>query len=158
VERSVSVVGQLEQRGVQGVAVKQKDSHRNVSAKKRHCRNNETFLAGLNFSLLARWRREAWKLNPEKVRDDNTGLGWAVRTELEQEQQFDRTQHCLRRVVGKLSQATQRQPQEAAADFKQRWLLCAKKNPRPALRSSLQSPPPPPPPHSLPDTLLGTGC
>jgi len=73
-QRGVQVVRQLEQRGVQGVARNQKASHRNVCAKKIHSRNNRTFLAGLNFSLLGRLRGEAWKLNPEKVRDNNRGL------------------------------------------------------------------------------------
>jgi hypothetical protein len=82
VERNVRVVRQ--RLGIQGVAGKQKDSHRHLCAKKRHSRNNKTFLAGLNFSFLPRWRGEVWKLNPEKVRDNNTGfsvragLDWAV--------------------------------------------------------------------------------
>lgn len=73
-ERIVRTVRQLEQHGVQGDAGKQKDCHRNVSAKKRHSRNNKTFLVGLNYPLLAQWRGEAWKLNPEKVRNNNMGF------------------------------------------------------------------------------------
>jgi len=60
--------------GAVGVAAKQRLSQGSVSSKERHSRNNKTFLAG----LLARWRGEAWKLNPEKVRDSNTGFSRRV--------------------------------------------------------------------------------